>query len=75
LDAWTRQSGHKVNVIDYAEHAVGEGTDAEAVAYVQLDVDGERVCGASLDRDVVSASLGAVLSALNRSQAARAQAA
>ena len=48
---------------------------AEAAAYVLLDVDGERVGGASLDHDTVSASLKAVLSALNRAQAMRLEAA
>jgi 2-isopropylmalate synthase len=66
VDAWQRHTGQMVEVLDYAEHAVGEGTDAEAVAYVQLDVDGKRVLGAALDPDVVSASLKAVTSALNR---------
>ena len=75
VDAWTRYSAQQVNVVDYAEHAIGEGTDAEAAAYVQLRVDGVRVAGASLDHDVVSASLKAVLSALNRaySKGARAE--
>ncbi len=65
-DAWMRDSGQQVDVVDYAEHALGEGTDAEAVAYVQLAVSGARVSGAGVDRDTVSASLKAVLSALNR---------
>ncbi len=66
VDAWMRHSAQQVNVVDYAEHAVGEGTDAEAAAYVQLNVGGARVSGAALDHDTVSASLKAVLSALNR---------
>ncbi|MDJ0890182.1 MAG: 2-isopropylmalate synthase [Gammaproteobacteria bacterium] len=69
VNAWTRYSGQQVNVVDYAEHALGEGTDAEAVACVQLSIDGQRVSGAALDRDTVSASLKAVLSALNRAYA------
>ncbi len=66
VDAWTRHSGQHLNVVDYSEHSMGEGTDAEAVAYVQINVDGARVSGVSFDRDTVSASLKAVLSALNR---------
>ncbi|KAA6182923.1 2-isopropylmalate synthase [Thiohalocapsa marina] len=65
-DAWGRFSGQPVNVIDYQEHAIGAGTDAEAAAYVLLDVDGVQVAGAAIDRDTVAASLKAVLSALNR---------
>jgi len=75
VDAWTRHSGQRVSVEDYSEHAIGAGTDAEAAAYVLLDVDGERVGGASLDHDTVSASLKAVLSALNRAQSGRREAA
>lgn len=69
VDAWQRHSGQQVNVVDYSEHAIGEGTDAEAVAYVQLNIDGQRVIGAAFDHDTISASLKAVLSALNRRQA------
>jgi 2-isopropylmalate synthase len=64
-DAWTRFSGQPVHVLDYQEHAIGTGTDAEAAAYVQLDIDGRRIAGAAIDRDTVGASLKAVLSALN----------
>jgi len=75
VDAWSRHSGHQVSVVDYAEHAVGGGTDAEAAAYVQLNVDGQRISGAAFDRDTVSASLNAVLSALNRAAVRSARAA
>ena len=57
----------KISVVDYNEHAIGEGTNAEAVAYVQLNIDGQRVSAVAFDHDTVSASLKAVLSALNRS--------
>ena len=67
--------GRRINVVDYAEHAVGEGADAEAVAYVLLNVDGQRVIGVAFDRDTVSASLRAVLSAVNRAARQRAEAA
>lgn len=66
VDAWTRWSGRRIGVLDYREHAIGAGTDAEAAAYVLLDLDGQRVAGAAIDRDTVAASLRAVLSALNR---------
>ncbi|AGA89549.1 2-isopropylmalate synthase [Thioflavicoccus mobilis 8321] len=66
IDAWTRHSGQRVGVVDYREQAIGEGTDAEAVAYVLLNVDGQRVAGAAIDQDTVSASVKAVFSAINR---------
>jgi 2-isopropylmalate synthase len=71
LDAWNRHFGCRVNVIDYSEHAIGEGTTAEAAAYTLLNVDGQRSAGAAINRDTVSASLGALLTALNRSHALR----
>ncbi len=66
IDAWQQHSGQNVVVVDYSEHAIGAGTDAEAAAYVQLNIDGKRVSGAALDRDTVSASLMGVIAALNR---------
>jgi 2-isopropylmalate synthase len=66
LNAWMRHSGQQVAVVDYSEHAVGPGTDAQAAAYVQLNIDGWLVSGAALDQDTVSASLLAVMAAFNR---------
>lgn len=75
IDAWVGHSGQSVNVIDYAEHALGEGSDATAVAYVLLNVGGARVIGAAFDQDSLSASLKAVISALNRIKRAQRRAA
>ncbi len=66
INAWQQHSGQEVVVVDYAEHAIGAGTDAEAAAYVQLNIDGKRISGAALDHDTVSASLMAVIAALNQ---------
>ena len=66
IDAWKQYSSLEIFVVDYSEHAMGEGTNAEAVAYVQLNVDGKRFSGAAFDHDTISASLKAVMSALNR---------
>jgi len=72
VNAWAAAYGNQINVVDYSEHAMGEGTTAEAVAYVQLNVDGQRCAGVAFDRDTVSASMRAVLASLNRAQLARA---
>lgn len=66
INGWQNYSGEQINVIDYSEHALTEGTDAMAAAYVLLNIDGHRVAGAALDHDSVGASIKAVLSALNR---------
>jgi 2-isopropylmalate synthase len=71
IDAMSRHTNQYINVIDYVEHAIGEGVDAEAAAYVQLSVDGHRVVGAAINRDTVNASLKAVLSALNQAHSRR----
>ncbi len=74
VDGLMRHSGRQINVVDYSEHAIGAGTDAEAAAYVQLNINGQRFSGAALDHDTVSASLKAVLSALNRALISQRQA-
>lgn len=51
-------------VIDFQQHALGEGTQAQAVAYALLQLGDEKLQAAAVATDVVSASLQAVLSAL-----------
>ncbi|MCG7935479.1 MAG: 2-isopropylmalate synthase [Candidatus Thiodiazotropha taylori] len=65
IDALSQRAGVPIQVIDYVEHAIGEGADAEAAAYVLLNYMGQRTAGASISRDTVNASLNAVLSAIN----------
>ena len=71
VDAWSRAFGDHISVVDYAEHAIGSGTAAEAAAYVQISVDGQRSAGAAFDRDTVSAPIRAIVAALNRVQIRR----
>ncbi|MBE1534992.1 2-isopropylmalate synthase [Actinomadura algeriensis] len=63
--------GIDVRVLDYAEHAMSAGGDARAAAYVECDVNGSTVWGVGIDGNIVTASLKAMLSAVNR--VARAQ--
>ena len=62
--------GHDVRVLDYAEHALSAGGDAIAAAYVECAVSsdsGDKVLwGVGLDANIVTASLKAVISAVNR---------
>jgi 2-isopropylmalate synthase len=53
-------------VLDYAEHALSSGGDALAAAYVECEVDGEVRWGVGVDANIVTASLRAVTSAVNR---------
>lgn len=58
--------GVKVEVRDYAEHAMGSGSDARAAAYVEcIGADGKPVWGVGIDEDIATASVRAVLSAAN----------
>jgi 2-isopropylmalate synthase len=59
--------GADVHLVDYSEHALGDGADAEAAAYVGLrGRDGRTHFGAGRDRDIVKASLTAACKALDR---------
>jgi len=58
--------GIDVRVLDYAEHALSAGSDAQAAAYVECEVGGHIGWGVGIDTNTVTASLRAVLSAVNR---------
>jgi 2-isopropylmalate synthase len=70
LDAFVRAINAtldtKLVLVDYAEHTLGEDEQAEAIAYVQLSINGQRSCGAGCSEDIVGASLRAVLNAVAR---------
>ena len=53
-----------VRVLDYAEHALSAGGDAQAAAYVECEVDGETRWGVGIDPNIVTASLNAIVSAV-----------
>jgi len=59
-------------VLDYHEHAMGRGEDATAAAYVEAEVAGEVVWGVGIHPSIVTASLRAVVNAVNRADALRA---
>jgi len=64
--------GVSVRVLDYAEHALTAGRDAEAAAYLEIEVGDRVLWGVGISESIVRASLRGVISALNR--AARHQA-
>jgi 2-isopropylmalate synthase len=69
VDGLSRELGRKLSVADFHEHALGSGSGAVAVAYVELEIAGAKHFGAGRDANIVSASLRAILSALDRSGA------
>jgi 2-isopropylmalate synthase len=60
------EQGIDVKLYDYVEHALSAGGDALAAAYVELNVNGKRLWGVGIDADISTASLKAVVSAVNR---------
>jgi 2-isopropylmalate synthase len=58
--------GFDVAVLDYSEHAMSAGDDAQAAAYVEASVGGRTVWGVGIAPSITTASLRAVVSAVNR---------
>ncbi len=73
LDAFVRAvreaTGLEARVLDYHEHALGSGSDARAAAYVQVEIGEQTSWGVAVHHSIVTASLRAVVSAINRALA------
>jgi 2-isopropylmalate synthase len=68
-----RQQESSIGLLNYHEHAMSTSEDAVAAAYVEIDVDGLAAWGVGLHSSIVTASLRAVVNAVNRAVDARAQ--
>ncbi len=67
IAALADSTGPALEIVDYNEHAIGHGADAQAAAYVEArTADGRTVFGVGMDTDIATASVRAVLSAANR---------
>ncbi len=67
IAAIAESTGPTLDVVDYNEHAIGHGADAQAAAYVECrTAEGKTVFGVGMDTDIATASVRAVLSAANR---------
>jgi 2-isopropylmalate synthase len=55
-----------LNIVDYHEHALDTGKDAQAICLLAIDDEGGRCYGAGLSRNTITASLMAIISAMNR---------
>jgi 2-isopropylmalate synthase len=64
-------AGVDMSVLDYHEHALGAGEDATAAAYIEAEVDGEVVWGVAIHPSIATASLRAVVNAVNCAVRAR----
>ncbi len=67
IDAFVNALGLDIKLMDYHEHSIGSGANAQAACYVELRLDnGPTLFGAAIDSNIVTASFKAVLSAVNR---------
>jgi 2-isopropylmalate synthase len=73
VDAFVNALGLDVKVMDYQEHALGRGADAQAACYVELRVDGgPSLFGVGVAGSIMTASFKAILGGVNRHAAAAA---
>lgn len=66
VDALSRHLGVGMSVVDYAEHSLKNGSDAAAICYMQMEIEGVQVFGVGIDKNIVVASLCGIMSAVNR---------
>jgi len=58
--------GIKLRVLDYHEHALSSGGDAQAAAYLECNINSRTLFGVGIDPSIVTSSLKAIISAVNR---------
>jgi 2-isopropylmalate synthase len=66
VNAFKQDLGVGCRVLDYHEHSIGAGTDAQAVCYVEIEVGERTLWGVGIHSDTTTASLQAIVSGLNR---------
>ena len=69
VDAMQRFTGKQIVLVEYSEHALSQSADAEAICYIQLNIEGDRFCGVGRSHDIIQASLDGILGAMNRGAA------
>lgn len=72
VSALSDELGEPVTVVDYHEHAIGGGADARAATYIEMKLgNGKALFGVGINGNIVTASLTAILSGVNRALQAR----
>ena len=61
-----RSHGVEVRVLDYTEHAMSSGGDAKAAAFLECELGDRVLWGVGIDSSITTASLKAIVSAVNR---------
>jgi 2-isopropylmalate synthase len=73
IDAMVAAIGLPFDVLSYEEHSRGQGSGAKAVAYIEITTRARRTLfGAGMHSNIITASLLAILSAVNRAIATNA---
>ncbi len=71
VDAFEREFGITIRLRDYHEHAMAAAADATAAAYIEAEIDDDLVWGVGIHPSIVTASLRALVNAVNRALALR----
>jgi len=70
LDAFVESLKSAINIdfeiLEYGEHALGQGANAEAVTYIQIKCEGRRYSGVAISKDIISSSLNAFMGAASQ---------
>ncbi|MGH6763475.1 MAG: 2-isopropylmalate synthase [Phyllobacterium sp.] len=66
IDALSHYLGVKFSVANYSEHSLQHGSDASAISYMEVEHPNGRIFGAGVNKNIVTASLEAIISAVNR---------
>lgn len=66
IDALSKYIGKKLSVVDYSEHSLQQGSDAKAICYMEIAYPEGKIFGVSIDENIATASLSAIVSAVNR---------
>ncbi len=66
VDAMSNHLGIGLSVLDYSEHSLQRGSNAAAVCYMEMEHDKGKLFGVGINTNIVTASLEAVVSAVNR---------
>ena len=71
IDAAVKALGGNISIIDYHEHALGTGSEVEAVCYIEMQIDdGPAIFGVGVHRNIISAAIVAIFNGLGRHRAA-----
>ena len=70
LDAFVEALKQAINIdfeiMEYGEHALGQGADAEAVTYIQIRCNSRRYSGVAISKDIIASSLNAFMGAASQ---------